>query len=97
MSGITEYSEEEGRPGKSGGGESAGISVRLPKLPLGKRVGQFYHDVKTELKNTTWPTRSHVWSTTIIVVIAVIFFGFYLWGCDRLFTLFFNYLEKAMK
>ncbi|MGH9821783.1 MAG: preprotein translocase subunit SecE, partial [Blastocatellia bacterium] len=45
----------------------------------------------------TWPARSHVWSTTIIVIIAVIFFGSYLWGCDRVFNLFFNYLEKVMK
>lgn len=103
MSGITDFPEDEVRPPAtvgSGGTEEksgSGISVRLPKWSIGARLGKFYHDVKVELQKTTWPTRSQVWSTTLVVVIAVIFFGFYLYGCDKVFGLFFNWLEKAVK
>lgn len=97
MSGVTEYSDEHARPDKSDGEESSGLSARLPKISGGGRLGKFYHDVKTELVKTTWPARSQVWSTTVVVIIAVVFFGFYLWGCDKLFGAFFNFLEKTVK
>ena len=69
----------------------------MPKLsPLG-RLGEFYQNVKLEMRKTTWPTRTEVWSTTVVVLIAVFFFGFYLWGVDRLITLGFQALEHAIK
>ncbi len=72
---------------------------RLPTKPtsfLG-RIGEFYHQVKLEMRKTSWPTRNEVWSTTVIVLIAVVFFGFYLWGVDLLVTLGFESLEKTIK
>jgi preprotein translocase subunit SecE len=48
------------------------------------------------MRKTTWPTRNEVWSTTLVVIIAVVFFGFYLWGVDRLVTLGFDYLQNVM-
>src|SRR5688500_8818793 len=50
--------------------------------PIG-RIGQFLHDVRAELKRVSWPTRSHVQNTTIITLIAVAFFAFYLFGIDQ--------------
>jgi len=51
----------------------------------------FLSEVKTELKKVTWPARQEVYSTTIVVVITTVFFGFYLYGLDivmsKLFTL----------
>jgi|SRR5215210_2417344 len=69
---------------------------RLPKLSFGKRIGEFYHNVKLEMRKTTWPTRNEVWSTTVVVLIAVFFFGFYLWGIDSLITLGFKALNRAL-
>lgn len=62
---------------------------------FGGRLGRFYHDIKLEMRKTTWPTRNEVWSTTVVVMIAVFFFGFYLWGVDWLVTKGFEYLQKA--
>ncbi len=42
----------------------------------------FYGDVKTELKKVTWPRKKEVYSTTLIVIITVFFFGVYLYVMD---------------
>jgi preprotein translocase subunit SecE len=99
MSGVTEFPEEESRPARSGDGPEEGgeRASRLPKLSIVGRISEFYQSVKLEMRKTTWPTRTEVWSTTIVVLIAVFFFGFYLWGVDRLVTLGFEALEKAIR
>lgn len=48
------------------------------KLPWYKRFVNFLKDVRAELKKVTWPSRQEVRGTTVIVIITVIFFGFYL-------------------
>jgi preprotein translocase subunit SecE len=94
MSLAKEFTEDDEKP------SSGRIEVEPPKSdrksPLG-RLGQFYHDVKLEMRKTSWPTRNEVWSTTTVVLIAVIFFGFYLWGVDSLVTLGFEQLEKVFR
>jgi preprotein translocase subunit SecE len=47
-------------------------------------IGQFYRDVKLEMKRVTWPTREEVYQTTIVTIIVVCFFGYFLWGTNRL-------------
>jgi preprotein translocase subunit SecE len=106
MSRVTEVEEEEslseepvrrgGDAGTGGGDEGGGPSV-LGKISLFGRMGAFYQAVKLEMRKTTWPTRTEVWSTTVVVLIAIVFFGFYLWGIDRLVTLGFEALEKAIR
>ena len=49
------------------------------------------------MAKATWPTRNEVWGTTVVVLIAMFFFGFYLWGVDRIVTLGFEALEKAIR
>jgi len=49
------------------------------------RIGtarDFLGEVRGELDKVTWPTRDEVRGTTIIVLITVFFFGFYLYGLD---------------
>ena len=46
----------------------------------------FFGEVRTELKKVTWPSRAEVKNTTLVVILTTIFFGFYLWGLDVLFT-----------
>jgi len=43
-------------------------------------------DVRAELKKVTWPGRSEVYSTTLVVIFAMIFFGFYLFFMDIIFS-----------
>ena len=50
--------------------------------PIG-RIGQFLHDVRTELRRVSWPTLQHVQNTTLITLVAVAFFAAYLFGVDQ--------------
>ena len=45
---------------------------------------QFYADVRSEMKKVSWPGRQEVTGTTIVVIVAVFFFGFYLGLVDLL-------------
>src|SRR3977135_2965909 len=50
--------------------------------PVG-RLLQFIRDVRAELKRVSWPTPKEVKNTTIITLIAVIFFAAYLFLVDQ--------------
>ena len=50
--------------------------------PFG-RMGQFLRDIRAELKRVSWPTMNEVKNTTIITLIAVIFFAVYLFLIDQ--------------
>jgi preprotein translocase subunit SecE len=51
-----------------------------------KKFIQFLKDVKAELRKVTWPSKKEVYSTTIVVIIATIFFGFFLYAMDIIFS-----------
>jgi preprotein translocase subunit SecE len=46
----------------------------------------FLTEVRSELKKVTWPSQNEVKSTTLVVIATSIFFGFYLWGLDLVFS-----------
>lgn len=39
---------------------------------------EFVQDTRKELKNVSWPTRRELISTTMVVIVAVFFFGAFL-------------------
>ena len=45
-------------------------------------VKTFFSEVVTEMKKVSWPTREEVRDTTVVVIIAVIIFGVYLFVID---------------
>lgn len=47
-----------------------------------KKLRTFLVEVRSEFKKVTWPPRREVYGTTIVVVVTVFFFGFYLYGLD---------------
>lgn len=51
-----------------------------------KRFLSFLKEVKAELKKVTWPSKNEVYTTTIVVIIAAVFFGFYLFFMDIIFS-----------
>ena len=51
-----------------------------------KRFFVFLRDVKAEIKKVTWPSKNEVYSTTIVVILATIFFGVYLYSLDIVFS-----------
>ena len=66
---------DEGKTARRASGQS----------PFG-RIGQFIHDVRLEMKRVSWPTANHVQNTTIITLVAVVFFAIYLFLIDLAFT-----------
>ena len=61
--------------------------------PIG-RLSTFVRDVRAELGRTSWPTAIQVRNTTIITIIAVIFFAAYLYAVDGLFTFLLEQLAR---
>jgi preprotein translocase subunit SecE len=46
---------------------------------------EFFRDTRAEMAKVSWPTRSEVVGTTVVVIVATIVFALYLWGCDLVF------------
>jgi preprotein translocase subunit SecE len=53
----------------------------------------FIKDVRVEVKKVTWPSRNEVYNTTIVVIIATLFFGFYLYFMDLIFSFVIRQIE----
>jgi preprotein translocase subunit SecE len=51
-----------------------------------KRLRNFIKEVRAEVKKVTWPGKNEVYSTTIVVLIATLFFGIYLYALDIIFS-----------
>jgi preprotein translocase subunit SecE len=51
-----------------------------------KRFPNFLKEVRAEVRKVTWPSRNEVYSTTIIVILATFFFGFYLYFMDLILS-----------
>jgi len=70
--------------GKAAPGGLAGV-LGWPARKLAE-ARAFLLEVRSELKKVTWPSRQEVSSTTLVVIATSIFFGFYLWGLDLVFS-----------
>ncbi len=69
-----------------------------PKGPKFIRdIRQFVHEVSLEMKKVSWPSRNEVVNTTIVVIIAVFFFAFYLFGTDLLLSYVIEGIEWASR
>jgi preprotein translocase subunit SecE len=60
------------------------------------RALQFLRDVRLEMRRVTWPTKGEVYKTTIITIIAVIFFAAYLFLVDRVWAFLITQLENLL-
>ena len=48
---------------------------------------EFYSGVRSEMKKVSWPGRQEVLGTTVVVIVAVFFFGLYLGLVDYLLAM----------
>jgi preprotein translocase subunit SecE len=69
------------RPG--GDEPSEGGALPAPQKGLAG-IGDFIGRVRDELKRVTWPTKTEVYATTLVVILTSMFFGLYLFGIDLL-------------
>ena len=65
------------------------------KRPWYKRFVAFLKDVWAELKRVTWPSKNEVINTTVVVLAATIFFGFYLFFMDVIFAWLLNQVKNV--
>ena len=83
----------EGAEGK-GARRERGLSG--PRVgPLG-RMTQFLRDVRAEMKRVSWPSVNEVKNTTIITLVAVIFFAIYLFLVDRVWAFLLVQLNQLL-
>jgi preprotein translocase subunit SecE len=66
------------------------------KIRWYKRFINFLRDTKAELKKVTWPSRNEVTSTTIVVIVATVFFGFYLFFMDVIFSWLISHFKSLV-
>ncbi len=80
----------EGRPARRERG------VAGPRDGFFGRAAKFVRDVRSELGRVSWPSALQVRNTTVITVIAVIFFAIYLYAVDRSFAFIIERVQKLV-
>lgn len=70
--------------------------LRGPRTGFFARTAQFLRDTRAEMRRVSWPTMNEVKNTTIITLIAVIFFALYLFGVDRVWAFLIDHLYTWM-
>jgi len=84
---VDKKAEKRAEASKSGSGEPGALAQAIGWLPdKWRELRAFLSEVRSELKKVTWPSRKEVYSTTIVVMATTVFFGFYLWGLDIMFS-----------
>jgi preprotein translocase subunit SecE len=82
---------EESGKGMATAVEQNALATTLRSWP--ERIRSFYHDVRTEMKKVTSPSRKEVQATTTVVIITVFLFAFYFWLVDLAIS---NSLERML-
>jgi preprotein translocase subunit SecE len=72
-----------GRESKAGAAAGSWLS-NVRTWP--KQTKTFLSDVRAETRRVTWPTRSMIRATTIVVIVTVFFFGLYFAVLDYIFS-----------
>ncbi|MBN1570104.1 MAG: preprotein translocase subunit SecE [Acidobacteria bacterium] len=60
-----------------------------------RNIIDFLKDTRKELNNVSWPGRREVTGTTVVVIAAVFFFGFFLFVADIIVQNGMDYLMRA--
>ena len=66
---------------------------KLQDLP--GRISAFVTDVRSEMRKVTWPSKKEVYGTTVVVIVTVFFFGFYLFIVDSILQVAVNRIFQA--
>lgn len=64
--------------------ESNGAIETVKNWP--RRIKDYYHELRNEMKRVTWPSRKQVEGTTGVVIVTVFLFGAYFFVVDAVLT-----------
>lgn len=79
--------------GAEGRGARRERGLAGPRTGFIQRTSQFVRDTRAEMRRVSWPSANEVKNTTIITLIAVIFFAIYLFGVDRVWSFLIEHLR----
>lgn len=82
--------------GAEGRGARRERGLAGPRTGFFQRTSQFVRDTRAEMRRVSWPTANEVKNTTIITLIAVIFFAIYLFGVDRVWSFLIEHLRTLL-
>jgi preprotein translocase subunit SecE len=94
MAQAAKLNNEETRSG-SAPFEVPGQISKIAEYP--RRLRQFLHEVRVEMKAVNWPSRTDVWSTTIVVTVTVAFFAAFFFVTDWFLSKAENWLLHVLK
>lgn len=80
----------------SGEGGGRRPKKATPDANLFARIAQFLRDTRAEMRRVSWPTLLMVRNTTLITLVAVVFFAVYLFAVDRIWTFLIDNLRTAL-
>jgi preprotein translocase subunit SecE len=60
-----------------------------------QRSRTFLAEVRNEMKRVTWPSKTEVYATTVVVILTSIFFGVYLYGIDLILNALVNWIIRT--
>lgn len=88
-------------PSKTSTRAAPGGGGRRPKKAaqeagLFARISKFLSDTRGEMRRVSWPTLPMVRNTTLITLVAVVFFAVYLFAVDRIWTFLIDNLRSAL-
>jgi len=79
--------------GAEGRGTRRERGLAGPRTGFFQRTSQFLRDTRAEMRRVSWPSAKDVKNTTIITLIAVIFFAIYLFAVDRVWSFLIEHLK----
>ncbi len=82
--------------GAEGRGARRERGLAGPRTGFVQRTSQFVRDTRAEMRRVSWPSATEVKNTTIITLIAVVFFAVYLFGVDRVWSFLIEHLKTWM-
>lgn len=60
------------------------------------KIGKFVSQVKTEMQKVSWPSRSELISSTIVVLVSTILMAVYIGVCDLVLSRVINVLIRGV-
>ena len=73
-----------------------GRALAMPGAGFAGRLGQFIRDVRAEMQRVSWPTLNEVKNTTVITLVAVVFFAVYLFLVDSIWAFLRTQLDHLL-
>lgn len=65
--------------------EKKSKKIAASKKPK-KSIAKYFKDLRSEFKKVVWPSKKTVLNNTVVVLIALVISGIFVWGLDTLFS-----------